>query len=157
MRIAIIGCGNMGTAYARSFRKYGLVKADELLLVIRGAGRRQQLEHLGQVIDTVDERISSSELVIIAVKPQDFSGIAPSLSAVLRPGQVVLSIMAGITLQRLSEHLGHETVVRAMPNAPHADRHGYHRLRHWSRAEHAANAHGGAAAQLHRSRHAPGR
>ncbi len=26
MRISIVGCGNMGTAYARSFRKYGLVK-----------------------------------------------------------------------------------------------------------------------------------
>lgn len=118
MRIAIIGCGNMGTAYARSFRKYGLVKADELLLVIRGAGRKQELERLGQVTDAIDERISASELVIVAVKPQDFNGIAPSLAAVLRPGQVVLSIMAGITLQRLREHLRHETVVRAMPNAP---------------------------------------
>ena len=31
MKIAILGCGNMGTAYARSLRKYGLVKKETLL------------------------------------------------------------------------------------------------------------------------------
>jgi pyrroline-5-carboxylate reductase len=118
MRISIVGCGNMGTAYARSFRKYGLVKAEDLLLVIRGSSRRVELEHFGQVTDAVDERVSGSELVIVAVKPQDFGAIAPALAAVLRPDQVVLSIMAGITLQRMRESLRHVTVVRAMPNAP---------------------------------------
>lgn len=118
MRISIVGCGNMGTAYARSFRKYGLVKAEDLLLVIRGGGRRAELERFGQVTDTVDERVSASDLVIVAVKPQDFGTIAPALAGLLRPEQVVLSIMAGITLQRMRENLRHDTVVRAMPNSP---------------------------------------
>lgn len=118
MKITILGCGNMGTAYARSFRKYGLVKADGLLLIIRGEGRRAQLEAIGVVSDKVDERVGASDLVIVAVKPQDFSTIAPKLAAVLKPEQVVLSIMAGITLDRLARNLGHDTVVRAMPNAP---------------------------------------
>lgn len=118
MKITILGCGNMGTAYARSFRKYGLVKADDLLLLIRGEGRRAQLELLGRVITAIDAGISASDLLIVAVKPQDFGAIAPSLAAVLKPEQVVLSIMAGITLKRLGESLRHATVVRAMPNAP---------------------------------------
>ena len=118
MKITILGCGNMGTAYARSFRKYGLVKAEDLLLIIRGEGRRAQLETLGRVSPVVDPSISKSDLVIVAVKPQDFGAIAPSLAEVLEPGQVVLSIMAGITLQRLKDSLNHTNVVRAMPNAP---------------------------------------
>ncbi|MBK8497547.1 MAG: pyrroline-5-carboxylate reductase [Flavobacteriales bacterium] len=118
MKITILGCGNMGTAYARSFRKYGLVKAEDLLLIVRGEGRLAQLETLGMISDSVDGRISESDLVTVAVKPQDFGAIAPKLAAVLKPEQVVLSIMAGITLQRLDSSLGHEILVRAMPNAP---------------------------------------
>lgn len=118
MKISIVGCGNMGQAYARSFRKYGLVEQEDLLLILRSEGRRAQLEALGRVSLAVDAAISQSDLVIIGVKPQDFGTVAPALAAVLRPEQVVLSIMAGITIGRLQSELRHQTVVRAMPNSP---------------------------------------
>lgn len=118
MRITIAGCGNMGTAYARSFRKYGLVKAEGLLLIVRSEGRREQLERLGRVTRGIDDAITASDLVIVGVKPQDFGNLAPELAKVLRADQVVLSIMAGITLERLTTALRHRNVVRAMPNAP---------------------------------------
>ncbi len=118
MKIAIIGCGNMGTAYARSFRKYGLARRDELLLVARSERRREQLDPLGTLSTEIGPKIGACDLVIVAVKPQDFTSIAAPLAGVLGPEQVVLSIMAGITLQRLAESLKHPTVVRAMPNAP---------------------------------------
>ncbi len=118
MKIAILGCGNMGTAYARSFRKYGLVKPEDLHLVIRSDAHRARLETLGQITTAIDAGISNSSLVIIAVKPQDFGSIAAALADVLQPEQVVLSIMAGITLERLRTSLRHTTIVRAMPNAP---------------------------------------
>ena len=93
MRITIAGCGNMGTAYARSFRKYGLVKAEDLLLIVRSEGRREQLERLGRVTRGIDDAIAASDLVIVGVKPQDFGNLAPELDKVLRADQVVLSIM----------------------------------------------------------------
>lgn len=118
MKLSIVGCGNMGQAYARSFRKYGLVKQEDLVLILRSEGRRPQLEALGRVSFTIDQAITACDLVIVAVKPQDFGAIAASLAAVLRPEQVVLSIMAGITIARLQHELLHNTVVRAMPNSP---------------------------------------
>ncbi|MEO8591434.1 MAG: pyrroline-5-carboxylate reductase [Flavobacteriales bacterium] len=118
MKITILGCGNMGTAYARSFRKYGLVRKEDLLLVVRRADRGAELERYGQVLSSITSAVGESDLVIVAVKPQDFGAVASSLSAVLKPFQVVLSIMAGITLKRITTDLGHATVVRAMPNAP---------------------------------------
>jgi len=118
MRISIIGCGNMGTAYARSLRKYGLVNAEELNLVVRREEHCSELRKLGRAGCVLDERVSQSDLVILGVKPQDFAAMAPGLAEHLRPGQVVLSIMAGITLERLRNELDHDTVVRAMPNAP---------------------------------------
>lgn len=118
MKIAIIGCGNMGTAYARSFRKYGLASADDLLLVARNADHHRGLQAIGRTLTAPDASIGGHDLVILAVKPQDFDSIAPVLRGLLRPGQVVLSIMAGIPLARLRDALDHHTVVRAMPNAP---------------------------------------
>lgn len=118
MKISIVGCGNMGEAYARSFRKYGLVKAEDLLLVVRSDARQDRLALLGKVTTAITPAIGASDLVIVAVKPQDFGTIAPDLSNSLRPEQVVLSIMAGITIDRLRTGLRHATVVRAMPNSP---------------------------------------
>ncbi len=118
MKISIIGCGNMGQAYARSFRKYGLVKATDLLLVVRNEGRAQFLSTLGVVSNELGPAIGESDLVIIAVKPQDFGNVAPALAQIIKPEQVVLSIMAGITMERLQRSLGHVNVVRAMPNSP---------------------------------------
>ncbi|MBL7950972.1 MAG: NAD(P)-binding domain-containing protein [Flavobacteriales bacterium] len=118
MKISIVGCGNMGQAYARSFRKYSLVKREDLLLILRSEGHRAALELLGRISFTIDADITSSDLVIVAVKPQDFGTISTSLSNVLRQEQVVLSIMAGITIDRLQNELKHATVVRAMPNSP---------------------------------------
>lgn len=118
MKISIIGCGNMGQAYARSFRKYGLVKATDLLLVVRKADQAGSLAALGVVSMELGPAIGESDLVIIAVKPQDFGNGAPALAKFIRPHQVVLSIMAGITMERLQRSLGHMNVVRAMPNSP---------------------------------------
>ena len=118
MKIAIVGCGNMGQAYARSFRKYGLVSQEDLLLIIRRDEVDPELSRLGRVSRVIDGAIGECDMVIIAVKPQDHATVAPALAAVLRPDQVVLSIMAGITIERLQQDLGHRTVVRAMPNAP---------------------------------------
>lgn len=118
MKITILGCGNMGTAYARSFRKYGLVRKEDLLLIVRRVDRTVGLERYGSVLTSITPAVGESDLVIVAVKPQDFASVATSLSAVLKPGQVVLSIMAGITLKRITSDLKHDTVVRAMPNAP---------------------------------------
>lgn len=118
MRISIIGCGNMGTAYARSLRKYGLVGASELNMVVRRQEQCAELSALGWASCVLDERVTESDLVILGVKPQDFAAMAPALARHLRPDQVVLSIMAGIPLARLQALLDHATVVRAMPNAP---------------------------------------
>src|SRR5690606_31859269 len=108
------------TAYARSFRKYGLVKPEDLLLVVRREERAETLRRWGTVALGIGPEIAQADLVVVAVKPQDFATIAGELAGILgrERDQVVLSIMAGITLQRLRDSLGVGNVVRAMPNTP---------------------------------------
>ncbi|SHK48315.1 pyrroline-5-carboxylate reductase [Hymenobacter psychrotolerans] len=120
LRIAILGCGNMGMAFAKSFLHYNLVERADLLLISRGEAQRQQLAaaYPGLPAGLLNTRIRTYDVVMLAVKPQDFSQIATGLRALLGAEQVVVSIMAGIPIARLQRELAHQQVMRAMPNTP---------------------------------------
>ncbi len=120
MKIAIVGCGNMGMAFAKSFVQYDLVKKENLLLIEKSAERAAILreEKAGSVIETISSNVGDCDVVILSVKPQDFGSVQDALKAVVKPAQVVLSIMAGIPIARIQTALNHQLVIRAMPNTP---------------------------------------
>ncbi len=64
------------------------------------------------------EVIQGADVVLLAVKPQNLEEIATDINGKLKPGQMVISILAGISIARLSARLGHQIIVRAMPNTP---------------------------------------
>jgi pyrroline-5-carboxylate reductase len=119
-KIAIIGCGNMGLIYANSFLRYKIVTTENLLLVEKNEERRRKLSamHIGKVVTTEDHSIAECNILILAVKPQDFKELAESLRKVVDPGCVVLSIMAGTEISYIKACLNHAFVIRAMPNLP---------------------------------------
>jgi pyrroline-5-carboxylate reductase len=120
MKIAIIGCGNMGMAFARAFLKFNLVKKEDFLLVEKSPERMESLQGFqpGVLTGLIGPQIANYDLVILSVKPQDYALVQGALSTVLKTGQVVLSIMAGITITAIQSGLNHQAVVRAMPNTP---------------------------------------
>jgi pyrroline-5-carboxylate reductase len=120
MKITIVGCGNMGLIYARAFLKYNIVSKENLLLAEKNEARKQELMKLniGEVCVVNDPRISESGIIILAVKPQDFNELAAELKQVLKPGNIIVSIMAGMKVERISKTLQQQNVVRAMPNSP---------------------------------------
>lgn len=121
MKLAMIGCGNMGTAYIKSLLKNEVLTRKELVLIDKNEYRTNFLnaEKLGDVItsDMVDD-ITTCDVVVLAVKPQFFKDLAQELKPKLKKGQVIISIMAGVKMVTMQELLGIETVVRAMPNTP---------------------------------------
>lgn len=119
-KIAIIGCGNMGLIYANSFLRYKIVTQENLLLVEKNEDRQSKLSamNIGKVVTTDDHSISQCNIVILAVKPQDFKELAGSLKEVINPTSVVLSIMAGTEISFIKTSLNHSFIVRAMPNLP---------------------------------------
>lgn len=120
MKVAIIGCGNMGMAFANSFIQYNLVQKEDLLLVEKNQERGSQLQEQksGIVVDTISSKISKSDLIILSVKPQDYPAVASELKDYIQSTQVVLSIMAGIPIAQIQSSLSHDLVIRAMPNTP---------------------------------------
>jgi len=120
MKIAIIGCGNMGLTYARSFIQYHKSTKNDLYLVAKNEEHAKRLEelNLGTVVIGPNNDVLNSDVLILAVKPQDFLSVANVLSNKINKETLVISILAGIKLELLRKALNHEIVVRAMPNMP---------------------------------------
>jgi pyrroline-5-carboxylate reductase len=120
MRLAFIGSGVMGEAIIAAVLERRLAQPADVTACDTVAQRRG---HLSQTygVATADHAasvVAGSELIVLAVKPQEFPAIARELRGKLSAGQTVVSIMAGVSLAALRDGLGHEAIVRAMPNTP---------------------------------------
>lgn len=84
------------------------------------AARREALsQHDGlTVTDENAAAIANADIVVLAVKPQQFESVAQSLSGVLQEDQTVLSIMAGVKMHSIGLKLNHRRLIRVMPNTP---------------------------------------
>ncbi len=64
------------------------------------------------------EAVRDADVVLLGIKPQMLGRVGRELRPALRTGQLVLSVIAGATTAALTGILGHDQVVRAMPNTP---------------------------------------
>jgi pyrroline-5-carboxylate reductase len=119
MKITFIGGGNMATALIAGL--VGKLTTAENIHVVDPSPEALQRVQAGYGVTTapqVDEQVAGSEVVVLAVKPQQMREVA----AMLRPHlsrQLVISIAAGIRGSDLSRWFGgYGAIVRCMPNTP---------------------------------------
>ncbi len=117
---SIIGGGTMGTTFGRALIANQLAAPEDITFAEVDAGRRKTLsESIGsRVTERAEDAVAGARVIFMAVKPQDFPSVGKALQGLILPEQLVVSIMAGVPIQSLRDHLGHRTVVRAMPNTP---------------------------------------
>jgi pyrroline-5-carboxylate reductase len=126
MLITFIGGGNMASALIS-----GLANPPRSDLVIRvvdpderARARLQATFEVSAFTDPV-AAIRDADVVLLAVKPQSMPLVLRNLAGHVRPGQLLLSIAAGITIASLEKQLGRDlAVVRCMPNTPALIGHG---------------------------------
>ena len=110
----------MAEAMVAGLLRGNLVSPDQVVASHPRAERRAALEttHGIRVVASNTEAVTGADVIILAVKPQTLARVAREIGPVLRPGQLVLSVLAGPTTKALVATLGHDQVVRAMPNTP---------------------------------------
>ena len=120
MKILIIGGGNMGLTYARSFLRSHIANRENMMILEKSPGKAKELSELevGTVYGEPGEYLAQADLVILAVKPQDSASVFAGIRELIEGQQVFLSIMAGVRIKTISEALGVSKVIRAMPNLP---------------------------------------
>ncbi len=120
MRLTFVGGGNMGEVILSAVLTAGLAVADEVTVCDINRERRDYLAKRFGVAVTDNSRraVAGSNVVILAVKPQDMAKATDELNGNLKPGQLVLSVVAGARIAPIQRGLGHTAVVRSMPNTP---------------------------------------
>jgi pyrroline-5-carboxylate reductase len=119
-RIAIVGSGVMAEAMLSGLLSRGLVEAGAVTCSDPREARRRELQerHGVSAVAGNAEAAAQGDILLLCVKPQVLGSVMPELKPVMRPGQLVLSIVAGAGSHALAEGLGHPAVVRCMPNTP---------------------------------------
>ena len=119
MKTLIIGLGNMGSALAQGILKDQKKHNIELSALLRENSSKEELaRQLGvEVYYDHGKAIKQAEAILICVKPQGLISLSESLKAHLTEDHVIISILAGTTIDELSEILEFKgAIIRAMPN-----------------------------------------
>ena len=118
-RIAILGTGNIGSAIARGLVAGGVAPAAEITLTRRILGSLGPLREEGFRLTTDNvAAVRASDLLFIAVTPQQLDGLLAEIRAVVDARKhTVVSIVSGATIAGIRAQLGSDVpVIRAMPN-----------------------------------------
>ncbi len=119
-KIAFIGSGAMGEAMIKGLLARGLVQAEQIVASDPVPARRSAMT-TAFGIQTTDDNLTAvceASIVLLCVKPQALNAVAAGLRQQFAPDALLISILAGTTLGTLQQALGHERIVRAMPNTP---------------------------------------
>lgn len=120
-RIGIVGCGKMARAMAARWLALDTCEAGELSACTATAAGAQTVSELLGIPCGTDSAavVAAADLVVLGIKPQQLASTLPTLAASARPGQVWLSMLAGIPTRTLEAGLPPGVaVVRCMPNTP---------------------------------------
>lgn len=125
LHLAFIGCGVMGESMIAGLVNNKIVDPGNIAASHPRESRRAELaEKYGITVfannAAAAEKVAGGEnsAIVLCVKPQRVERVLKDLTGVLHPEQLVISIVAGATIEHLAENLGTAKIVRAMPNTP---------------------------------------
>lgn len=121
IKFGMIGGGVMGEALLSRLVSAKIYQPTEVLVSEPQAQRRDFLaqEYGVQVTDNNREVTGATEVVMLAIKPQVFDAVVKDLTNFSELNTaVVISILAGVSLNKLESAFGQKPVIRAMPNTP---------------------------------------
>jgi pyrroline-5-carboxylate reductase len=120
-QIAFIGSGVMGEAMIKGLMAQGLLIAQHIVASDPRPERLAELSERYGIRVTGDNLAAArgQDIVVLSVKPQVLGEVLKELgNGVIRPDALVLSIVAGATIDRIAQGLNHQAIVRVMPNTP---------------------------------------
>lgn len=119
--LCVLGCGTMGEAIVAGLLRAGWLGRERVIVTARRPAVAERLhERLGVDATTDNLRAcEAAEVVLVCLKPQRYADVLdnPSMRAALA-GKLVISIAAGVTLEKLAKWLPETALIRAMPNTP---------------------------------------
>ncbi len=116
--ITIIGGGNLGKSIATGLVKSNLYSSNEIIVTGRSKRRLDRIKESLEVAVSTDNvsAIQDSKYIILCVQPKQLSGLLTEIESALRPEQVLISTITGVSIQEIEKMVYGNKVLRAMPN-----------------------------------------
>jgi pyrroline-5-carboxylate reductase len=118
-KIALFGAGKMGEGIISGLLKSGVYHPEDIRAFEILEKRCQYITQTYKVecLSDVKKAAAFADICLIAVKPADVGKVLDQIGPVLKPGKMVVSIAAGVTLDFYRKHLPkHVPIIRVMPN-----------------------------------------
>ena len=119
-KIAFIGPGAMAEGMLYGLIHQGVAKPEALIAAGPRLERLQELQvDYGIAVDTNNAAAAGqADVVILSVKPQRLDRVLDGIRGSLNAGALIISIVAGATIEKIRNGSGHDVIVRSMPNTP---------------------------------------
>jgi pyrroline-5-carboxylate reductase len=119
-KISFIGSGAMAEAMMAGLLRQKLARPENLHASDTRLERVQELHEKYGVQPFINNHQASdhADVVVLSIKPQRLTEVLGSLKGYIPSNALVLSIVAGATIDKISKGLAHKAVVRSMPNTP---------------------------------------
>src|SRR5262249_35061622 len=115
--LGVLGTGHIAAVIIRRLLECGYLSGDRIIVT----KSRKLSEHPLDVViaDNAADVVRDARMVMISVTPQRVSEAAESIREAVNGDHLFLSLMAGVSTQRVAATLGGPVrVIRAMPNLP---------------------------------------
>ncbi|NBC59085.1 MAG: pyrroline-5-carboxylate reductase [Bacteroidetes bacterium] len=120
MKVLVIGAGNMGLTYSEGMAQSSLLNRRKLMIhdVSKETIELLRKEEQFDVYEKIEDCLPNADIVFIAVKPYHCEDLFEKIKPHVNDQQIFVSLMAGVTINKIQDLLGVSKVVRTMPNLP---------------------------------------
>ncbi len=120
MKVLVIGAGNMGLTYSEGMAQSPLLNRRKLMIhdVSTETIELLRKDELFDVYEKIEDCLPDADIVFIAVKPYHCEDLFEKIKPHVNNQQIFVSLMAGVTIEKIQDLLNVDKVVRTMPNLP---------------------------------------
>jgi pyrroline-5-carboxylate reductase len=118
--VATVGSGVMAEAMIAGLLRAGRLQPGQVVASHPRGERRDELVRTYGISAVEDNAtaVERADVIVLAIKPQMLVRVGREIAPAMRDGKLVISIIAGASTRALVNVLGHQQVVRSMPNTP---------------------------------------
>ncbi len=123
----MLGAGKIGGILLRAFLEQKLVQPKRVHATVRHAEKARSLAKQLGIEASTDNRaaVHGADIILLAVKPQAVKEILEEIKPEMKPGKLIVSVVASVSTQLMEKHLGMDLA--------RDSRHAEHALRDWLR------------------------
>ncbi|REB10114.1 pyrroline-5-carboxylate reductase [Sporosarcina sp. BI001-red] len=118
-KVVFVGAGSMAEAVIAGICKQGTVRPSNIFVTNRADEERLQLlksTYGISLVSTDKTELRTADLVVLATKPKDIYTVMEQISPLLNKQAVILSVLAGVSIDTIESGLGKHAIARSMPN-----------------------------------------